>query len=147
MSIPFEKLPSNAAFRLRARYLELGIVELSPDERKRLALFADAYSRPLTGAVVDRHYHCLLKHVLPRTYQLYSVHSHRIRLACRLRRINASDGRIQAMCRWMSPESLHIYARWDIHQYARWVRKSRKANATTLETTNLPVLGDEHAWS
>jgi len=144
MAIPFEKLPSNAAFRLRARYLELGIVELSPDERKRLALFADAYSRPLTGAVVDRHYHCLLKHVLPRTYQLYSVHSHRIRLACRLRRINASDGRIQAMCRWMSPESLHIYARWDIHQYARWVRKSRKANATTLETTNLPVLGDEH---
>ena len=144
MAIPFEMLSSNAAFRLRARWLKLNIARHSLADRKSMPLFADGQGRALKPDALDAQYRSLLKHVLPRTHELYSLHSHRIRLACRLRRINASDGRIQAMCRWSSVESLHIYARWDIHEYADWVRRSRKANATTLETTNLPALGDEY---
>ena len=144
MSIPFEAIRSNAAFRLRARYRLLNISALDEAERKRLPLFADLHGRALKAGPIDRCYGLLLKHVLPTTYKLYSLHSHRIRLACRLRLMNASDGRIQAMCRWMSPESLHIYARWDIHEYASWIRKSRGVRATTLETTNLPALGDDN---
>jgi len=144
MSIPFADHRSNGAFRLRARYIHLGIAERSDSERKAMPLFADSHGRALKADALDGQYRALLKHVLPHTWELYSLHSHRIRLACRLRRIGASDGRIQAMCRWSSVESLHIYARWDIHEYADWVRRSRKANATTLETTNIPVLGDEY---
>ena len=107
-----------------------------------LTLFADEHGRAYSASALDKRYTALLQHVLPKSASLYSMHSHRIRLACRLRRVNASDARIQAMCRWMSPESLHIYARWDIHKYAKWVQRSRKANATTLETTNMPMIGE-----
>ena len=142
MAIPFENIPSNAAYRLRARYRKLRISELSRAERRRLPLFADEHGRAYSASALDKRYTALLQHVLPKSASLYSMHSHRIRLACRLRRVNASDARIQAMCRWMSPESLHIYARWDIHKYAKWVQRSRKANATTLETTNMPMIGE-----
>ena len=67
----------------------------------------------------------------------YSWHSARIYLACALLAAGASHGQIQALCRWVSEQSLHIYARLNETTYAYWVDKAMKARVDSSRTTML----------
>ena len=42
--------------------------------------------------------------------------------------------------RWQNPESLHIYARWDLDEYEKWIRRSRRQTLVAREAVNIPVI-------
>ena len=67
----------------------------------------------------------------------YSWHSARIYLACALLDAGASSGQIQAMCRWLSEESLHIYARMNETTYSYWLSRAMTARVDSVRTTSL----------
>ena len=67
----------------------------------------------------------------------YSWHSARIYLACSLLGAGASNGQIQAMCRWLSEESLHIYARMNETTYTYWLQRALTANVNSVRATSL----------
>ena len=77
----------------------------------------------------------------PTRAQLLSPHSWRVWLASSLRMCNASDARIQAMGRWLNPDSLKIYARITKQEYAAWIDKLMSVRRIdTARTTSLPVM-------
>ena len=148
--IPWEAHEGNAVVRLARRWSALRIGSLPLNARQAMPVIADVAGRAYSGDTLDR-YHSALLHVVcanigqPHLASVLSMHSYRIRLACRLRAAGARDGRIQAYCRWQCPESLHIYARWDLDEYVKWLRKARATSVSTAEGVNLPAL--EHGAS
>ena len=73
--------------------------------------------------------------------KLYSPHSWRVWIASSLRMCNASDARIQAMGRWLNPESIKIYSRMSKQEYALWVDKLMAVRRIdTARTTSLPTM-------
>ena len=77
----------------------------------------------------------------------FSFHSARIWLACALKESGASNSRTQGMVRWLSEDSLRIYARDSRHTYAYWLDKAMQANVDAKQVANLPTLDDDNAWS
>ena len=77
----------------------------------------------------------------------FSFHSARIWLACALKEAGASNNRTQGMVRWLSEDSLRIYARDSRHTYAHWLDKAMQANVDAKQVANLPTLDDDNAWS
>ena len=55
---------------------------------------------------------------------VYSWHSFRISLATRLGRVGCPPDKIQALCRWQSPESLLIYRRMGLPDYRQWIEQA-----------------------
>ena len=77
----------------------------------------------------------------PERAKLFSPHSWRVWLASALRMVDAPDLLIQALGRWLNPESIKIYARLGVQEYGYWVDKLmtvRHIDAT--RTTNLPAM-------
>ena len=74
---------------------------------------------------------------------LYSWHSARIYLATALLAAGASAGQIQSLCRWVSEQSLHIYARMSETSYSYWLSRALAADPRSVRTTSLPALDDE----
>ena len=105
-------------------------------------LFADASGKPFNdGTFADLIMAVLTEVVGPTRAKLYSPHSWRVWLATSLRMAGASDARIQAMGRWLNPESIKIYARMTNTEYAAWVdRLMGVKRIDTARTTNLPVM-------
>ena len=69
-------------------------------------------------------------------------------LATSLRMCGASDARIQAMGRWLNPESIKIYARMTKEEYAEWVDKMLTVRRIdTARTTNLPIMDAAEAFA
>ena len=53
----------------------------------------------------------------------------------------ASDARIQAMGRWLNPDSIKLYARMTKQEYATWIDKLMAVKRIdTARTTSLPVM-------
>ena len=71
----------------------------------------------------------------------FSFHSARIWLACALKEAGASNNRTRAqgMVRWLSEDSLRIYARDSRHTYAHWLDKAMQANVEAKQAANLPT--------
>ena len=67
----------------------------------------------------------------------YSWHSARIYLACALLAAGASTGQIQAICRWMTEQSLHIYARMNETAYTYWLSKAMRMPIDSVRATSL----------
>ena len=106
--------------------------------RVRTPLFSPGEERPFTGHALDDALQRMLRSFLPKeTAALYSWHSGRIYLACALQAAGASGGQIQAMCRWISEKSLHIYARMNETTYAYWIRQASAARVDSSRTTSL----------
>ena len=79
---------------------------------------------------------------------MLSPHSWRVWLATSLRMCGASDARIQAMGRWLNPESIKIYARMTKEEYAEWVDKILTVRRIdTARTTNLPIMDAAEAFA
>ena len=70
----------------------------------------------------------LLSFLPPAQAALYTWHSGRIYLACALKAAGASAGQIQALCRWVSEQSLHIYARMSETTYSYWLGRAMAAD-------------------
>ena len=110
--------------------------------RHTTPLFADENGRPFNDAVFATYIMDVLCLVLGEARaRLYSPHSWRVWLATSLRMCGATDARIQAMGRWLNPESIKIYARITEQEYAEWVdRLMHVQHIDTARTTNLPVM-------
>jgi hypothetical protein len=100
-------------------------------------LFCTEAGEAFSGSALDT----LLGHWLraagaPEGHQ-YSWHSARIYLACALLAAGASAGQIQALCRWLSEASLHIYARMNETTYQYWINRAMRADVSSTRTTTL----------
>ena len=138
--IPYADQVHNAVVRIAARWIRLGIGQLTLEQRKHIPLFANAAGYAYEAEQFDRFHSAMLMFVCPALAAVLSWHSYRIRLAARLRKAGARDGRIQAYVRWQNPESLHIYARWDLDEYEKWIKRSRRQTLVAREAVNIPVI-------
>lgn len=76
--------------------------------------------------------------------KLFTWHSYRSGLATVLHAAKVDDGMVQLICRWMCPESLHVYRRMGTSEHERLVRKAMSARVDLIQAPNVPkVMGDE----
>ena len=110
--------------------------------RRTTPLFADRNGEPFTNSRFSSIVNAALEHVLGKARaKLLSTHSWRVWIASALRMCDASDARIQAMGRWLNPESIKIYSRMSKEEYAKWVDKLMSVrHINTARTTSLPVM-------
>ena len=51
---------------------------------------------------------------------------------------------IQLICRWMCPESLHVYRRMGVAEHERLIKQAMGTNVDSIQSTNVPkVVGDQ----
>lgn len=113
----FEDTACNPARAMRDLELKIGC-HLSAEERRTTPLFPNRNNKPYTYSVL----HAMLRKVLSHCYgpaaaKLYTWHSFRSGLATALHAAGVEDSMIQLICRWMCPESLHIYRRMGIREH------------------------------
>ena len=76
---------------------------------------------------------------------LYSFHSYRSGLATALHAAGVEDAMIQLICRWMCPESLHVYRRMGTREHERLINRASSMNVDAIQSGNVVrVMGDEH---
>ena len=122
------------------RELELRWPCHGPD-RRDLPLFPDAHGSPLKDHFLAKCLKLVLAYVLGDVAcTLYSMHSWRVGLATHLLASGASGPSIQAFCRWLSPESLKIYARLGFDDYAYWMNRILNVSISAVQTTSIPVI-------
>ena len=145
--LPYHDQPDNAARWLRD--IELRAPCHGPENRRKMPLFANESQQPFNDDTFARYVNAAIAAVVGRKRaELYSCHSWRVWLASSLRMCGASDARIQAMGRWLSPHSLKLYARITKQEYATWVdRMMQVQRIDTARTTNLPVIDAADALS
>lgn len=139
--LPWENDPLNACYWL-------SLVEehypVHPSDGATTPLFRQDDGSFFKQSTLDgRLKHCLLR-ICPDSVGLYSMHSFRIWLACALLAVGASESLIQALVRWQTLESLHIYARLNAATYGSWILKASKADISSIQAHNLPPISDEH---
>ena len=137
--LPFHDTPLNAAKWLRDIELRW---PAHGAQRETLPLFCDSAGRPFKDSKFAGLIMSVLTAVVGETRaKLLSPHSWRVWLASSLRMCGASDARIQAMGRWLNPDSIKIYARMTKEEYAHWVDKLMAVKRIdTARTTNLPIM-------
>ncbi|KAL3908233.1 MAG: hypothetical protein SGPRY_009881 [Prymnesium sp.] len=81
--------------------------------------------------------------------KLYSPHSWRVGMASALKVARATDAQIQAFGRWMSPDSIKIYARFSVLEYTKWMDRIIRVyyNIDALRTTSFPVMDADGAFA
>ena len=114
-------------------------------DRDSYPLFGDA-----AGQTYTHHYlHNLLKLVLAHLYgaavaALYTWHSFRSGLATALHAANVPDAMIMLICRWMCPESLHVYRRMGTREHERLINEASAMNVDAIQSANVVrVVGDQ----
>ena len=137
--LPFHDEPLNAAKWLRDIELRW---PAHGDARRTLPLFCDHAGGPFRDATFASLIMAVLTAVLGEARaKLLSPHSWRVWLASALRMYDASDARIQAMGRWLNPDSIKIYARMTKQEYSLWIDKIMQVKRIdTARTTNLPIM-------
>ena len=129
---------NNAALNLRD--LELAF-PVPPERRRSTPLFcSDDCGTPMSHEIADVLFHaaCALCFT-PSVANALSLHSGRVWLACALLASDHQNPTIQAMCRWLSPAAVRIYAHMNPEQYMRILSDARSANVTSRLATNIPV--------
>jgi hypothetical protein len=76
---------------------------------------------------------------------LHSLHAIRVTVACVLLAHKRSDGRIQAMCRWKSPESLRVYAEMTAAEYASEANLVTVTDGSAYGSAPRPVICEADA--
>ncbi|MDC0525696.1 site-specific integrase [bacterium] len=137
--LPYHDDPLNAAKWLREILLRNPVHGAA---RERTALFGDERGQPFNDSTFSAIIMASLRAVLgSERAKLLSPHSWRVWLASSLRMCGASDARIQAMGRWLNPDSIKIYARMTKQEYGDWVDKLMAVRRIdTARTTSLPVM-------
>ena len=130
--------PINAASAVRDVELRYGI---SCSRRDTTPLFATAEGHVYTHHYLDR----LLRNVLTYLYgarvaSIYSFHSFRSGLATALHAAGVEDSMIMLICRWMCPESLHVYRRMGTAEHERLIAKAARARVDTIQSANVAAV-------
>ena len=137
--------PGNAAAGLRDLELRVGC---AADARATTPLFHDATGQPYTHAFLDRFLKTVLRHCFgDRAASIFTWHSYRAGLASALYAANVDDGTIQLICRWMCPESLHVYRRMGTARHATLVRSAMGARVDLIQTANVPNVTADHGYA
>ena len=104
----------------------------------------------MAGQTYTHHYlHNILRLVLTYLYGhavalLYTWHSFRSGLATALHAANVPDDMIMLICRWMCPESLHVYRRMGTREHERLINEASTMNVDAIQSTNVVrVVGDQ----
>ena len=75
---------------------------------------------------------------------LYTWHSFRSGLATALHAANVPDAMIMLICRWMCPESLHVYRRMGTREHERLINEASTMNVDAIQSANVVrVVGDQ----
>ena len=128
----------NAAWRLRELEIKFPV---APEHRRHVPLFcSDDEGTPFLHAPADSIFStaCLLCFgaQVARTLSLYSG---RVWLACALLSAGHSTAIIQAMCRWLSPAAVRIYAHMDPEAAMSMLASAIRAPITSRLVTNTPT--------
>ena len=70
--------------------------------------------------------------------EMHSWHSFRITLACQLKTAGADTHTIKSLCRWVSDDSLRLYARDNRQEYARLLDAEVHADVASVQLANVP---------
>jgi len=136
--LPFHPTdPCNAAARLARLELQFPV---PANQRRHVPLFvSDAAGTPMSHAVVDAIFAaaclCALGASVARTL---SLHSGRVWLACALLAAGHSTATIQAMCRWLSPAAVRIYAHMNPEAAMSTLDSAMSAAITSRLSSNIP---------
>ena len=135
--LPATEASTDAAKAITAMLIAIPI---APELQASTPLFCiNVEGEPMSQAEATRILSYLLTVAFPnKSATRWSLHSLRIGQACALLKANASMELIQAMCRWRSPQSVHIYARLGPADYGRWVLRAQRQHTDSLTAANLP---------
>lgn len=140
--LTYETTELNPAAALRDLELRVGVHVTNRDGHP---LFGDA-----AGQTYTHHYlHNLLMLALTYLYgaivaALYTWHSFRSGLATALHAANVPDAMIMLICRWMCPESLHVYRRMGTREHERLINEASAMNVDAIQSANVVrVVGDQ----
>ena len=135
--------PINAASALRDLELRVGS---SVSNRGTTPLFCDPEGEPYSHHFLHSILRAALTHLYgPAVASLYSFHSFRSGLATALHAAGVPDAMIQLICRWMCPESLHVYRRMGVAEHEVDVRRASTCHVDCTQSVNVPiVVGDQH---
>ena len=133
-----ERDPINAASAIRDIEKRYG---LACSRRDVTPLFATAEGRPYTHDYLHR----LLRDALTYLYDariasVYSFHSFRSGLATALHAAGVEDSMIMLICRWMCPESLHVYRRMGTAEHERLISKAASVRVDTIQSANVATV-------
>ncbi|KAL1508133.1 hypothetical protein AB1Y20_007721 [Prymnesium parvum] len=78
---------------------------------------------------------------------LYTFHSYRSGLATALHAAGVSDAMIQLICRWMCPESLHVYRRIGTQEHEGSIRRAAAVDVDALQTVNAPKVSADAGFA
>lgn len=133
---------------MRALELKVGC-NLSAQQRRTTPLFPDQDNSQLyTYSTL----HATLRKVLTYCYgpaiaKLYTWHSFRSGLATALHAAGVEDSMIQLICRWMCPESLHVYRRMGIREHERHINRASVTNVDAIQSINLPIIDSDSGYA
>jgi len=141
--LPFHPTRQTCAARA-LRDMELAL-PLAAKRRRATPLFVDVRTGlSFKGSRIRRLFKASLrKFMSAEETRKYSPHSFRITLGCKLRAAGATDMEIMSLCRWMTLESLAIYCRLTPEDYGRLLSKAYKADAASIQVTNIPDVGPQ----
>lgn len=147
MVFTFEDTECNPAKAMRDLELKVGC-HLSLEERRTTPLFPDQHNRPYSYSAL----HSMLRKVLTHCYgpaaaKLYTWHSFRSGLATALHAAGVEDSMIQLICRWMCPESLHVYRRMGIREHERHINKASVTSVDAIQSLNIPIVDTDSGYA
>ena len=107
--------------------------------RQGTPLFADETGQPYTHARLDGLFNAVMAYVFSTAVaSIYTFHSYRSGLATALFAANVPDGVIMLMCRWMCPESLHVYRRMTAAKHDEYLRRIPSVDVSGVQSVNVP---------
>ena len=141
--LTYEDTPENAAAALRDIELR---TQCPRGERESTPLFHDANRQPYSHAFLHSVLRLVLGHLYgSRVAELFSWHSYRSGLATALHAAGVDDPMIQLICRWMCPESLHVYRRMGTKEHESNVKRASLCDVDSMQSVNIPIVaGDQH---
>lgn len=143
--LPFDGSDSSAAASIRDIELQL---PCALADRRTTPLFCDEGLAPFTYAMLSRDLRVLLTALFgPKVAATFSWHAIRIGLACALCAADCPDAIIQLICRWASPDSLHVYRQMGIEKNLYWVGRAQTVTFDATRVNNLPALDSASCMS
>ena len=145
VTLTFNTEPDNPAAALRDIELRC---PCHGAERQTRPLFGDASGSPYSHAFLS----AMLKAILTYLYgaavaSLFTFHSYRSGLATALHAAGVPDAMIQLICRWMCPESLHVYRRIGTRENEAHTLKASAATIDVLQAVNAPRVAADDGYA
>jgi len=117
-------------------------------ERASTPLFHDARREPYSHHYLHSMLRAAIAHVYGKaTASLFSWHSYRSGLATALHAAGVSDAMIQLICRWMCPESLHVYRRMGVAEHERHIKSASLTKVDVIQATNGPAVFADQGYA